>query len=383
MMNSVAHRGPDGEGLLQWENCFLGHRRLAILDTTSAGHQPMSYKHYDIVFNGEIYNYIELAKELTALGHVFRTKCDTEVLLHSFEEWGWSCLERFVGMWAFVILNRKTRKVFCARDRFGIKPFYYVDNAENFLFASEIKALLAAGTAAKANPDALLTYLAFGNENSGHDSFFQGVQQLAPGCCAWIDLLSGQMDISRYYKLQKAGADESNWDSYECLLRNSVQLRLRSDVPVATCLSGGLDSSTIAAIASDIYHKDSLNTFGAVTAKSQVKKTDESHFAKQVVEHCGLEWHVVEPTYEDFRNNIEMCLYCQDEPVDGMSIFMQYWVMKSASGAGYKVMLDGQGGDESLMGYARYYSTYFGDLLRGFELLPQQGNMLWRQNTQV
>lgn len=365
MLASIAHRGPDDEGTFYRGGVALGHRRLSILDISEAGHQPMFYKDYVIVYNGEVYNYLELREELKSLGHEFNTGTDTEVILHSYEEWGEDCLQRFNGMWAFALYDAAAKRIFCSRDRFGVKPFYYYEDEEKFLFASEIKALLAAGVEAKVNFHILLTYLVVGFTNFCEETFFLGVYQLLPGRQQCLDLVGNKVSINRYYNLAKQYRQGMTGQSFMACLKNSVKLHLRSDVPIGTCLSGGLDSSVVAALASSLL-KETVGdrAFGAVTAVSESRENDESSYAKKVVEHCGLEWHPVKPTYKDFVDHVEDCLLAQGEPVGGPSLFMQYWVMKKAKEEGLKVMLDGQGGDETLLGYERYYPGYFWDLLK-------------------
>jgi asparagine synthase (glutamine-hydrolysing) len=255
--------------------------------------------------------------------------------------------------------------MFCSRDRFGVKPFYYYEDEEKFLFASEIKALLAAGVEAKVNFHTLLTYLVVGFTNYSEDTFFLGVYQLLPGRKQCLDLVGYKVSINCYYNLAKQYRQGMTAHSYIASLQNSVKLHLRSDVTIGTCLSGGLDSSVVAALASSLL-KETVGhrSFGAVTAISESSENDESSYAQEVVEHCGLEWHPVKPTYKDFVDHIEDCLMAQGEPVGGPSLFMQYWVMKKAKEEGFKVMLDGQGGDETLLGYERYYPGFFWNLLK-------------------
>ncbi len=359
MLDSMVHRGPDAEGLFTEGRVMLGHRRLSIIDTSSAANQPMSYKDYVIVFNGEIYNYIEIKQELQKRGHHFTTQSDTEVLLHSYEEWGEDCLEHFWGMWAFAILDKKKKKLFLSRDRFGIKPLYYLDGSEQFVFASEIKALTAIGRRSKVNWDVLLPYLVLGLEDYSAETFFRSIKQLLPAQKRILDLTTGEWRIEMYYNFPSQEGISIGILGYGALLQDSVRLHLRSDVPVGTCLSGGLDSSTVAALASKV--KESFagsSKFLALTAQSEWPGNDESRYASQVTKFCDLDWRLIKPTYEDFNRDIERCLYIQDEPVGNPSVFMQYAVMQAAQAAGLKVMLDGQGGDETLLGYERYYPYY-------------------------
>jgi asparagine synthase (glutamine-hydrolysing) len=364
MLQSIAHRGPDDEGIYVRQNIGIGHRRLSIIDTSQAGHQPMRYKHFVITYNGEIYNYLEIREKLLDRGHTFVTRTDTEVILHAYEEWGKDCLHHFTGMWGFAMLDEVNNLLFCSRDRFGIKPFYYHEDDEVFAFASEIKALLFSFASAHVNYERLIDYLVVGITDHTEDTFFQDVRQLLPGHVMIINLGSGKVDIEKYFDLASYRKVASSVDDYAMRLRDSVRIHLRSDVPVGTCLSGGIDSSVVAALAASFNRENGNDHFSAVTARSESPHNDETPFARQVVEHCKLDWHIANPLYDDFVKRIEECLRFQEEPVGGPSVFMQYWVMKTAKDAGLKVMLDGQGGDETLLGYERYYISYFWHLFK-------------------
>jgi asparagine synthase (glutamine-hydrolysing) len=364
MLHSIAHRGPDDEGVYVYQNIGIGHRRLSIIDTSEAGHQPMRYRNLVITYNGEIYNYLEIREKLLDRGHTFVTRTDTEVILHAYEEWGKDCVHHFNGMWAFTLLDQSKKILFCSRDRFGIKPFYYYEDNQVFVFASEIKAILSSFASARVNYERLIDYLVVGVTDHSEETFFQDIRQLVPGHSMAVNLVSGETSIERYFDLANHSKTDCTTDEYEMCLRRSVRLHLRSDVPVGTCLSGGLDSSIVAALAASFNQGSGNNHFSAVTAQSESPLNDEIPFARQVVEHCELDWHITKPVYEDFRNHIEECLQFQGEPVGGPSVFMQYWVMKGAKEAGLKVMLDGQGGDETLLGYERYYISFFWNLFK-------------------
>jgi asparagine synthase (glutamine-hydrolysing) len=365
MLQSLKHRGPDDTGTYAYRNVALGHNRLSIIDTSSAGHQPMQYKHLVVTYNGEIYNYLEIKEELKARGHVFTTQTDAEVLLHAYEDWGEECLQRMTGMWAFAILDQNKNELFCSRDRFGIKPFYYyADGKILFAFSSEIKALLASVAPVRLNFQRLLDYLLVGLADHTDETFYQSIRQLLPGESITISLENGTRSLKNYYSLADHSKGISSPKEFETFLRRSVELHMRSDVPVGTCLSGGIDSSIIAALASLINRKNGNDHFAAITAQSESPLNDETAFAEQVAKHCHLDWHVTRPTFEDFQAGIEDCLWSQEEPVGSPSVFMQFCVMKTAKEAGLKVMLDGQGGDELMFGYERYYASYFWYLLR-------------------
>lgn len=368
MLQRLAHRGPDDLGVEIYKNAALGHRRLSIIDLSAAGHQPMRHDHLEIVLNGEIYNYKELRSELTALGRRFISDSDTEVLLQAFHEWGEQAIERFVGMWAFLLLDRRNDHLLACRDPFGIKPLYRTMRAGTWLLASDVTALLPENASPRANAQRVADYLVLGVTDHGAATFFAGIEQLEPGTLWRLDLASGRTSERAYYDLAGRTAGRlSTPEQFAQALRRSVSLHLRSDVPVGTCLSGGLDSSTVAALAAQA-HDQTNGRFGAVTARSEAADTDETSFAGLVARHCNLAWHIAAPTYEDFARDIETCLAAQGEPVVGPSVFMQYHVFRTAKQHGFKVMLDGQGGDEALLGYERYFVAYLLDLLRRGEV---------------
>jgi asparagine synthase (glutamine-hydrolysing) len=360
----ISHRGPDDEGFYFDDNFSFGHRRLSILDLSSDGHQPMHYlDKYTITYNGEVYNYLELKDELISFGYVFKSHTDTEVILASYDKWGQECVNRFNGMWAFAIHDKEKEIIFCSRDRFGIKPFYYTEIDNKFIFSSEIKQLLEFYPYRYVNKNILMDYLIVGYEEHTNETFFENIFKLEQSNNLIYDLTSNTYIIEKYYditfdkNINKLNEKESI-KLYEKRLKNSIMLRLRSDVNVGTCLSGGLDSSSIASIASKEYNKITNSKFMAIHAKSTQKNNDESQYAQDVAKYCDIDLKIIEPTKEDFLNNIEEIIYTQEEPFGGPSIFMQYFVMKKAKEENCKVMLDGQGGDETLLGYERYYPAY-------------------------
>ncbi|HOX23705.1 MAG TPA: asparagine synthase (glutamine-hydrolyzing), partial [Elusimicrobiales bacterium] len=275
-------------------------------------------------------------------------------------------LEKLRGMWAFALYDQNTRRLTLSRDRFGIKPLYYHAGKNRFIFASEIKALLVSqDVPRKACLPVLADYLVAGFSDHRPETFFQGIMQLPPGHTLEMETATRSFKISRYYdlgtRLQGRSTDVAG---YGAAFREAIRLHLRSDVPVGTCLSGGLDSSSVASTAAAFMHADGLGPFQAVTAQSGDPRNDETAYARQIVENSGLRWHLAAPTAEDFRKHWERCLWHQEEPTGGPSVFMQYWVMKTAKEAGLIVMLDGQGGDETLLGYERYYPTLLLEWLR-------------------
>lgn len=363
MTDAVAHRGPDGQGIWCHGPVAFGHRRLAIIDLSEMGKQPMTDQQTGCVvtYNGEIYNYLELKEELKSLGHQFISGSDTEVLLKAYEQWGTDCVRRFNGMWAFAIFDPRQQIVFCSRDRFGVKPFYFAETPTGFGFGSEIRQLLPLIENRKADLRVVMNFLVLRVAEDIENSFFAGVRKLPGGHNLVFDLNNHAHRIERYYNLEKrediARLDaRAALEEFDQLFQDAVRLRLRSDVKVGTCLSGGMDSSSIATLASDIYRADSGQAFSAITAISEDPATDESAFARQIVEQSGLEWLTVKPDGNAFRDAIDAVVRTQEEPFAGTSIFMQYFVMERTRQAGIPVLLDGQGGDETLLGYERYFA---------------------------
>jgi len=365
----VAHRGPDGEGFFFGEQFALGHRRLAILDLSRAGHQPMEFHgKYVLTFNGEIFNYVEIRKQLILDGYHFSSDTDTEVILCAYDKWGTACVERFNGMWAFCLYDREKGILFCSRDQFGIKPFYYSDTPQRFVFGSEIKQVLCGkGGSVVANMGAVRDFLIEGYSDHTCETFFDGVYALAAGHNLVYSLESHNAEEYRYYALE-AQDDMQAMDEVAATghflteLKRSVTYRMRSDVKVGTCLSGGLDSSSIAALSSGVYHATSPTSFQAVHAKSDVDWQDESGFARELAGRCDIDLFIIEPSTGDFIKAIDEVVYYQEEPFAAPSVVMQYFVFQKAKQIGCKVMLDGQGGDEILLGYERYYSAYLRSL---------------------
>jgi asparagine synthase (glutamine-hydrolysing) len=366
MMAALAHRGPDGHGAYYDGPAGLGHRRLSIIDLDT-GSQPMANEDESIwiVFNGEIYNYLELRRELISR-HQFRTRSDTEVILHLYEEMGERCLERLNGMFAFALWDTRTRQLFAARDRMGIKPFYWHAGRDRISFASEPKALLAAGLV-EAQPDAkaLEEYLTF-QFCLGDRTLFRDIRRLEPGhYLTFRPSRGGDPAVVRYwdfnYKLDTHHTEEYYADELLALLEDSVRLHLRSDVPVGAHLSGGIDSSTVVSVAAQLYG-GRLHTFTGAFADGA--RFDETTYARVVAERSGCAHHEVWPTAEDFIDAVPWLTYMMDEPAAGPGVFPQYYVSKLAS-RHVKVVLGGQGGDEIFGGYARYLVAYLEQCLKG------------------
>ncbi|KZY61182.1 hypothetical protein A3737_22425, partial [Oleiphilus sp. HI0065] len=317
--------------------------------------------------NGEIYNFLELREDLKGEGYAFHTSCDTEVILAAYAHWGDKCTERFNGMWAFAIYDSLKNIIFCSRDRYGIKPFYYSEQKGLFLFGSEIKQLLQFVAQRLPNYDILRDFLVIGLSEHTESTFFDGIFNLPGGHNLTYSLKDKSYEIKRWYEwpelsrpLLKDTDEHTAVDGYRAELYRSVSFRLRADVKVGTCLSGGLDSSSVAGVAS--HHLDNGDNFTAIHAKSTETKFDESNYAAEVAEKLRLNLEVVEPTFADFLKTIDDVVYAQEEPFGSYSLVMQYLVMRRAKELGIKVLLDGQGGDESLLGYERYYASYIASL---------------------
>lgn len=375
MAEQLAHRGPDGEGEFFSGVVGLAHRRLAIAGPSVEGRQPMANEDGSllIVFDGEIYNSPDLRNDLMAAGHTFATATDTEVVLHAYEEWGHSCLARFNGMWAFALRDDRRRELFCARDRLGVKPFYYTVTGDSFLFASEIKALLMhPDVGRKPNDRMLLTFLAWGVADHTSETMYDGIFQIPPAHFIVVSE-AGAGKPQRYWDIAVNGARQGTVDDGTAarevrnLLTDAVRLRLRSDVPVGTCLSGGIDSSTIVALVNTILSTaDRQKTF-SVTFDDP--RFDESRHIDTMVAATGVANRRTTPDTEGLWEDIERLLSVQDEPFASLSIYAQYCVMRLASRE-VKVILDGQGADEHLAGYIAYQMPYIRGLLRRGEILP-------------
>ncbi len=363
MNEAAAHRGPDGSGLLARGTVALAHRRLAIVGLGPAGAQPMVSRdgRLAVTYNGEIYNWIELREELRGLGHEFRSDCDTEVLLAAYAEWGPRCVDRFNGMWAFAVHDARAGTVFLSRDRFGVKPLLWSRAGTTIAFGSEPGQLLAFLGTRRADRDTVRAFLAAGIDEPVRESFFEGVRKLPGGHSLTIDLGSGAVQEVREYSLaERAGGGGGVEDAAAVVgagLRDSVDLRLRADVPVGTCLSGGLDSSFVASLAAPAYRAARGERFRAITAVSEDPTNDESRWADMVVRRADLDSITVRPGYEDFSRTFDDVVRTQQEPFGGPSICMQWFVMRTARERGIPVLLDGQGGDETLLGYRRYYAA--------------------------
>lgn len=416
MTDFIRHRGPDDEGFVWWGNfedeaamcgghdtpdavfkaglpytplstdwyqaffrLALGHRRLSILDLSPLGHQPMCTQdgRYWIVFNGEVYNYIELRSELEKLGHAFISKTDTEVILAAYAEWGEDCLARFNGMWAFAIYDSVRRTLFLARDRFGVKPLYYwVSPDRLFAFGSEIKQFtVLPGWQAKLNGQRGYDFLVFGITDHTEETMFSGVYQIKPGHCALLSvedpgsLAPGKpIACRRWYELRPAEFDGSLDEAaafFRDLFEDSIALRLRADVQIGSCLSGGLDSSSIVCVMNRLLRQQGAHgqqrTFSAC---SDVARFDERKWIDIVVRHTGVQASFVYPSLERLFEESPTITWHQDEPYGSTSIYAQWNVFRLAAQSGVKVMLDGQGADEQLCGYHGFFGPHLATLIK-------------------
>jgi asparagine synthase (glutamine-hydrolysing) len=372
MANALQHRGPDGEGFFINEQQQVGfaHRRLSVIDLSNDAAQPMHYLgRYTITYNGEIYNYLELKLTLQQKGYKFKSASDTEVILAAYDCYQHQCLQYFDGMFAFAIWDNQTNQLFAARDRFGEKPFYYFIDNEEFVFASEMKALWANGIDKSINNTQLLNYLSHGfvsNPTSGETTFYNNILKLPVASYLYYSLATKQLNIERYWDIDKESKTALTniheiQEKFVELLQQSVSRRLRSDISLGTSLSGGLDSSSILAIISKLNNSNSeLKTFSATFPGFE---KDESKYIREVVAKFGIGNETTTPTATDFINDFEKLLYHQEEPFQSSSIYAQYKVYELAKQHGVTVLLDGQGADETLAGYTKYYHYYWQQLI--------------------
>jgi len=413
MTDTLSHRGPDGEGFLLADEgsiipaygdntpeeiknnrfdfspsrhiretgnqAFLafGHRRLSIIDLTAGGHQPMCVKERKlwITYNGEIYNYLEIREELEKKGYSFLTNSDTEVILNSYLEWGGDCLGKFNGMWAFVIYDREKNELFGARDRFGVKPFYYYSDENIFAFASEQKALLKMeGIKTGINPIAAFDFFFNNTMEHEEEGMFKNILELFPSYAFRLKLQEKKFTQWKYYTLPV----NDKWENFsekkfseavsktKELFFQAISLRLRSDVPIGSCLSGGIDSSSIVCAIDRLKKKrtSSAENIRLFTACFSEPEIDESTHAELVANHVNGQWDKIYPTSSELLKDFEDFTYCQDLPIWSTSGYAQYRVMQAAKDRGIKVVLDGQGGDELFAGYYPYHFRYWMDLLK-------------------
>lgn len=355
-------------------NVLLGHRRLSVLDLSAAGHQPMCSedKRYWITYNGEVYNSEEIREELESMGWFFFSQSDTEVVLIAYQTWGKDCLQRFNGMFSFVIYDRHTRTGFAARDRFGIKPLYYWSNEGFIAFASEIKQFTPLpGWRSVGHDQLIYEYLMTGITDFSAETLFLDVLQLRGGECCHIDLNGPHpvLNTSRWYDVPARNYSYSEQEAatrFIDLLKSSVQLHLKADVGAGFCLSGGLDSSSLVCLASQLIGKEDGYSLQTFTASFDDRLFDESSYAEMVNRQCRLESHFVYPTGEDLASMMREIVWHQDEPFASTSIYAQWKVFRLVRDRSVKVVLNGQGADELLAGYNKFFYSRFYELSHFF-----------------
>lgn len=371
MNDKVIHRGPDDEGYFFGDNFAFGHRRLSIIDTSTAGHQPMFRGKDCIVYNGMLYNYIELREELLSAGYLFQSQTDTEVILAAYQHWGTEAFKKFNGMWAFAIYDDVQQCITLCRDHFGIKPLYYTTTGEFFVAGSEIKQFTSLPEFKPAlNQAVTINFLAYGLLNYSEETFFKGVKSLNAGHYLQYDLCTHQLTCTEWYNLEKSAGEvkvslREATAVVKTLFQSSVQLRMRSDVPVGSCLSGGIDSSSIVSL---IHNREIANgSFTTFTSCYDNKKYDEQQFSDQVTKQTGFQAVKVFPQLQQLfsEGHLDTMLYHQDQPVNSASHYSEFNVFKAARENNMKVMLDGQGSDEYLCGYPEFFVTYIHELIKG------------------
>lgn len=376
MVDIIEYRGPSDRGVYFDANIALGHRRLSIIDLSPAGHQPYEYlDRYVLVFNGEIYNYKELRLDLEIKGYQFKSSSDTEVLIACYDCYREKCVELFNGMWAFAIYDKDEKEVFISRDRFGVKPLYYYKDENQFLFSSEIKQILCMlSPGQKVNRQRLFDYLIRGYSDFTEETMIEGIYQLRGGNNLRYCLENNKVCIEEYYNLNEIQTvcDDFNKakDDFKKEFNNSISLRLRSDVPLGYCLSGGLDSSAIVCTA-DIVIKDNKIDVRQKSISScfEDKRYDEQEYIDEVLKNTDVEGVKIFPQGDNLIEDLEKVIWHMDEPFSSTSQYAQWNVFKGARDNGLTVMLDGQGADEQLAGYTGFYSVIFAEYLRKLRLL--------------
>ncbi|MDI6591483.1 MAG: asparagine synthase (glutamine-hydrolyzing) [Patescibacteria group bacterium] len=372
MLEVMRYRGPNDKGIYQDKYVSLGNRRLSILDLSPAGHQPMKSEDETLIIthNGEVYNFLELREELEAKGYIFRTNTDTEVILKAYQEWGKNCVKKFNGMWAFAIWDKKQKRLFASRDRFGIKPFFYCQQENFFVFASEIKAILTFVNKKEINYPFLYNFINRQTPYLCDETVFKNIHFLLPGHNLIIELKENKSEIKiePYWEVSISKFKEKYdylrpIETFRDLLIDSVKLRLRSDVPLGVCLSGGLDSSCITCILTKILGVK-IETFSSIYHQPGY---GEKEFIDEVNKECNTRFNLIYPDATNFFKILTSLIRHHDKPVRMPGAFSQWYVFKLASQK-VIVTLDGQGGDELLVGYPYYYPYYLADLIRSLSI---------------
>ena len=376
MTDMLKHRGPDGEGY--WCNAAqqvaFGHRRLSVVDLSNAAAQPLHYlQRYTIVHNGEIYNYLELRSTLERHGYRFQSASDTEVICAAYDFWKYECLQQFDGMFAFAIWDEREQMLFAARDRFGEKPLLYHFDGQQLLFASEFKALWAAGVSKAWNHLLLLSYLANGHTQNAIDAsitFYKDIYAVPPGHYLTYSLTHCSLEVNLYWDLdketQKVYTSKEATENFLQLFTESIQRRMRADVPIGSSLSGGIDSASVVAAIRTIAKESSVAP-SAFTAVFPGFQKDEQQYAQSITAQYSLNHYTVAPTAADFIRDFQTLCRFQEQPFGSASVYAQYRVMQLAKTQHVTVLLDGQGADETLAGYPRYVHWYLQELLGKFK----------------
>lgn len=371
MLESIAHRGPDARGKYFDGPVGLGHNRLSIIDLSADGNQPMQRGQLMIVYNGEVYNYREIRKELEVQGVQFKTQSDTEVILAAYEQYGTSCVQKFMGMWSFAIWDQQKQLLFCSRDRFGIKPFYYLNEGGRFYFGSEYKAIFPSSLFKSAINEAQVSRGLQLGWNAYHDETYYTCLRSLPAAHNLIYRIGGQVEVARYWDIdtekQTTISRGDAQEQFRNMFLDSVRMHMRSDVEVGGCLSGGLDSSAIASVIGDEFKSSRFKTF-TVYYEGQ-GEVDERPWVQEVLnKYPQLDPYYFTPSDDDIRNSFERAIRHADVPLAGSSPISQYFVMQLAASKGIKVLLDGQGSDEMLGGYMHSFYRLIGGDLTGMKI---------------
>ena len=358
MMKAMPWRGPDAYGLWSSERVAFGHMRLSIIDLNERANQPMhDSAGRTIIFNGEIYNYIELKKELRN-HYNFKTESDTEVILASYDAWGTDCVKHFNGEWAFAIFDPKVKRLFISRDRFGIKPLYYYYNKSQIVFGSEVRTVIAGGAPHEIQKSSLMEFIKYKKNEPPYNTLIKDIKPVRPGTSLILEYNGKVSDDIYYGQADLFNADvprsfDDAIDAFGELFSNAVKLRLRSDVPIGFCLSGGLDSSAVTAVAIRDGASD-VNTYSAIFPGTEA---NEERFSSLVAKKLQTKHHTFEPTLEDFFDNFDNVIVALDSPHGSPKVVARYLLLKMMSGD-VKVILEGQGGDEIFGGYEACYRIY-------------------------
>ena len=363
MNEASRYRGPDDRGAYVDDRVSLGTVRLAIIDLSADGHQPMTNEEGTlwISYNGEIYNFKEIREDLSERGHRFKSHTDTEVVLHAYESYGLACLNRFNGMWGLALYDKRRSELILCRDRFGVKPLYYCISERGLIFSSMIGAILEHPVARRPYDRAVMEFLAYNLEQHADYTFFEGINSLLPGHLLIYNLETGDHRVEKWYTLQQQAPPDAATLRKQFV--DSVKSHTVSDVPIGVCLSGGIDSTAITGALND-FLPTTFHTYSLVAPGSSV---DESRYISEVVRQTRTEPYFTTIDAEVFLNDVHDFVIAMEEPVTSLSAYAQYIVFKMAHGQKAKVLLDGQGGDELLAGYVYYYGYYFYELYSGFK----------------